>query len=158
MKKQKTKLLTSVGSGCSEAVEHSPRDLWSWGRGFESRRALGFFLLLSFLWLSIVINHRVSLIRSLIETHLYEQCKSWQKKPSWAAWGEAGLISSDWGNREKTFRVEHVCQCRSSSTPLSTVSSINRAPKIMTSHSHWLNLQPSQSFRLIVPRQLALFV
>ena len=48
-----------MGSGCSTAVEHTPAEENSWGRGFNSRQVLEIFLFLSL--------SSVSFIRSLKE-------------------------------------------------------------------------------------------
>ena len=37
----------NIGYGCIKAVEHTPAEQSSWGRGFDSLQVLGFFLLLS---------------------------------------------------------------------------------------------------------------
>ena len=39
--------ISCLGSGCSTAVVHTPAEQNFWGRGFKSRRMLGFFLLFS---------------------------------------------------------------------------------------------------------------
>ena len=67
---------------------------WSYGRRFDNCRVL-VFILFSFCNFSIIINHRLSLIRFLKVVHLYAKMRKVKKIPGCAAWGETGLISSD---------------------------------------------------------------
>ena len=80
--------LTHIGSGCSAAVEHSPRNFEVVGSNPAGHWA--FSLLLYFLAFYL----RVSFIK---EVHLYEMGKFKKNEPSCAALGETGFISSDWG-------------------------------------------------------------